>query len=269
MADLLEGLAAADTAAALWMLRAGCYRHYLALQGDSSKAQVCALLIGWVLAEVQQGSSNFSSWSSWTHYTGRGAACTAGLVSYRVLYTHALPTSLILPQVAIKEYAGSLTKQWQRLAAALADTPDAYQLVLQEGDAAPAAAAADKQVAGATVKACLDAELLLRARRCLVADQPVQACESLLLLLERSIMKEQLAAGLIRDSSSSSSGGVGSSSAGGAAPKARSAQQRGNDEGTAAAEVNPWAKVRPLPPGAVKEQDQVLLINCLQYETGQ
>jgi len=79
----------------------------------------------------------------------------------------------------------------------------------------------------------------------------VQACESLLLLLERSIMKEQLAAGLIRDSSR---GGVGSSSAGVAAPKARSARQRGSDEGTAAAEVNPWAKVRPLPPGALKTQ---------------
>jgi len=46
VADLLESLAAADTAAALWMLRACCYRHYLALQADSSKAQVCASGLG-------------------------------------------------------------------------------------------------------------------------------------------------------------------------------------------------------------------------------
>lgn len=122
---------------------------------------------------------------------------------------------------------GSLTTQWDRLAASLADKPDSYQLVLQEE--------------GAGAKPQLDAELLLRARR--AADYPAQACDALLLLLERSMMKEQLAAGLIKAAGSSGSGSGGSGGSNQPAHK-----QAGGD--AAAAEVDPWAKVRPLPPGA-------------------
>lgn len=130
-------------------------------------------------------------------------------------------------QILIKDSVGPIASQWQRRAQVLADRPDAYQLVLQEGPAA-AHTPTDRAPAGAAAgKPCLDAELLLRARRCMVADQPAQACEALLLLLERSLMKEQLAAGLLQQEGAGSSSGSG---------------QKGAD-------LAPWAKVRPLPPG--------------------
>lgn len=141
-----------------------------------------------------------------------------------------LPTMLLLypVQILIKDSVWPIASQWQRRAQVLADRPDAYQLVLQEGPAAAVHTPPDKAPAGAAAgKPCLDAELLLRARRCMVADQPAQACEALLLLLERSLMKEQLAAGLLQQEGAGSSSGSG---------------QKGAD-------VDPWAKVWPLPPG--------------------
>jgi hypothetical protein len=40
-ANLQDSLAAADPAAALWTLRAACYRHAAALSADDKQAQVC------------------------------------------------------------------------------------------------------------------------------------------------------------------------------------------------------------------------------------
>jgi hypothetical protein len=40
-ANLQDGLAAADPAAALWTLRAACYLHAAALKADDKQAQVC------------------------------------------------------------------------------------------------------------------------------------------------------------------------------------------------------------------------------------
>lgn len=40
VANVLEGLAAADPAAALWSLRSKCYSHVVSLQPDAKKAQV-------------------------------------------------------------------------------------------------------------------------------------------------------------------------------------------------------------------------------------
>lgn len=159
---------------------------------------------------------------------------------------HTAVYALLSVQVVIKENTGRLAKQWQGLAQVLANKPFTYQLVLQEGgdNAAAAVTAASKVALGAAAgKPCLDAELLLRARRWMVAEQPAQACESLLLLLERSLMKEQLAAGLIKQDSAgsgSTSGGAAGAGAGGGASSGGAAP---------AAEVVPWGKVRPLPPG--------------------
>jgi hypothetical protein len=148
-------------------------------------------------------------------------------------------------QVLIRECTGRLATQWQGLAQILANKPLTYQLVLQEGDNTGAAVTAASKVAlgAAAGKPCLDAELLLRARRCMMAEQPAQACESLLLLLERGLMKEQLAAGLIKQDSA----GGGSSS--GSAAGAGSASGASSGGAAPAAEVDPWGKVRPLPPG--------------------
>lgn len=58
VADLLEGLSAADPAAALWMLRASAYRHATALRPDSNKAQVCTVwavgALGWAVIGCAQ-----------------------------------------------------------------------------------------------------------------------------------------------------------------------------------------------------------------------
>jgi uncharacterized membrane protein YgcG len=151
---------------------------------------------------------------------------------------------LLCAQVLIKETTGRLAKQWQGLAQVLGNKPLTYQLVLQEGGdntAAPVTAASKVALGAAAGKPCLDAELLLRARRWMVAEQPAQACESLLLLLERSLMKEQLAAGLIKQDSAGSG-----SSSGGAAGAGSGASSGG---AAPSAEVDPWGKVRPLPPG--------------------
>lgn len=160
---------------------------------------------------------------------------------------------LNLLQVVIKDNAGQLARQWARLAETLANKPDAYQLVLQEGSAPTATATATGfALAAAPSKTllALDAELLLRARRCMSASQPAAACEALLLLMERSLMKEQLAAGLLQQEGA----GIGSSgsnrvSSSGVAGRDRSSSVDGQAAGAAAAELEPWAKVRPLPPG--------------------
>lgn len=135
-----------------------------------------------------------------------------------------------------------MASQWANLAESLANKPDAYQLVLQEGTATATTAAS--ALAAAPGKTLLDAELLLRARR-VVTSQPAAACEALLLLMERSLMKEQLAAGLLQQE------GLGSSrvSSSGAAGRDRSSSVDGQAAGAAPAGLEPWAKVRPLPPG--------------------
>jgi len=119
----------------------------------------------------------------------------------------------------------ALGLQWQKGAVLLADDPQAYQLLLKspvQGEPAYQSAA------GATAdRPCLDAELLLRARSCMSAQQPAMACEALLLLLERSLMKEQLAAGLLHQGGSNAN-----------------------------ADDSTWARVRPMPPGKLLVVDR-------------
>lgn len=146
------------------------------------------------------------------------------LITYKCFVCADPPPS----QTTIDHLVDALGLQWQKEAAILADDPQAYQLLLE---AEVRGAPAYQSAAGATAdRPCLDAELLLRARSCMSAQQPAMACEALLLLLERSLMKEQLAAGLLH-------------------------QEGGS---TAKADDSIWARVRPMPPGKLLQ----LVVDC-------
>jgi hypothetical protein len=81
---------------------------------------------------------------------------------------------------------------------------------------------------------CIDTELLLHARSAFLANDPKEGCGRMLLLLERCMIKDQLAAGLQQQQQGPDTAGPGSSDAAAAAA--------GDDSAAA------WSKVRPLPP---------------------
>lgn len=62
-ADLLEGLAAADLAAALWTLRTAGYKHAVSLEPSDKTAQVrLQLQGGWCQAVLCAGSYRVRTW---------------------------------------------------------------------------------------------------------------------------------------------------------------------------------------------------------------
>lgn len=91
VANVLEGLAAADPAAALWMLRAKAYSHAVSLRPDIKAAQVgaCEARSG-ILMPHTSGAQAVTGWSCWTAPCCRvcaaderanpGAACLAPAV---------------------------------------------------------------------------------------------------------------------------------------------------------------------------------------------
>jgi hypothetical protein len=85
----------------------------------------------------------------------------------------------------------------------------------------------EQRVQGRTVS-MIDTELLLHARSAFLANDPHDGCSKMLLLLERCMIKEQLAAGLLQQQQ---------------VPHADPAAAAAADESAAA-----WSKVRPLPP---------------------
>lgn len=136
-------------------------------------------------------------------------------------------------QELLKSASCSLQRQWTAAAAHMADDDSCYQLVLQQEL---------QQGAKTAEPPCLDVALLLKARGHMMIKQPAQAGEAVLLLLERCLVKEQLAAGLISSGdgvtgTSSSNVGSGDGSMGGAAAAG------------AAEDAVMWSRVRPMPPG--------------------
>jgi hypothetical protein len=86
---------------------------------------------------------------------------------------------------------------------------------------------------------CIDTELLLHARKAFLDNDPQKGCGRLLLLLERCMLKEQLAAGLLQQQQALEPAGPASSSDAATAAAAAAA----SDDSAAS-----WSKVRPLPP---------------------
>jgi hypothetical protein len=134
--------------------------------------------------------------------------------------------------------AARVEEAWLKQATKLENDPDAYQVMLQTSPSSTT---------------YIDAHLLLKSRKAWLNHNPADGCGAVLLLLERSIMKEQLAAGVLAQPPDEA--GRGSSSGGGLGsflrkviPGLKKHHDLEADAAGAAGASSCWSRVQPLPP---------------------